>query len=718
MSKKTGSVLGLLLIISFVSVAIAETPRWKADQYVVTVDKSSSGHSFGGYVEQKLSDDTLLIKPELQYLSSDSEEVPQSAYDFCQKLIEDGAVSSCSPNFEIKISATPNDAHYSRLWGMNYVEATTAWDKATGGDAAVMAVVDTGVDYRHPDLVDNIWTNPGEVEGDGVDNDGNGVIDDVHGFNGADGSGDPMDAHGHGTHCSGTMAGAGNNGIGVSGINWRGKVMGVRFMGADGRGDLSAAIRGINYVIEQKKRGVNVRVMNNSWGGGGYSEPLRSAIDKAGQAGIVFVAAAGNDTNDNDSSPSYPAAYDLPNVIAVGAVGQDGALASFSNYGAQSVKIAAPGVSILSTIPNGQYGYMSGTSMASPHVAGAFGLLFSTEPNLTVSDAIKRMIDSGVEQDALKGKIKDGRSLNVRRLILNETNPAPVLPVCKYSVSKIGFASDSNVWAQQMLEGSAGDDVSASIPFGMNFLGTSISFITASSNNVVYFGRERDSLDFISRSLPSSLKVGHLDLKQVEGIKSYSKSDGSIVVAFKGSFPGELSSEYVKAEARISPDGAIKVFFSGKQSVLDVINDEGEISVTSVNGEKFKYNGKVSDKMGVQFTPQCGDSLKEEPAKVRKISVKLSKRNVKVSLRGEGTGEVPVSVKVNDIQCSGNVYVGLQDGKGTFSRKLPGNITSRISVKVRAGRASGQTVSSVKRIEKASAQIKKISTRICRSIVK
>jgi len=713
-SKLAGSVFCL---ICFISSALAEPPRWKTNQYLVTIDKNDVGRSFGGYIEQKLSDDTLLIKPELQFFASSSE-VPQSAYEFCNTLIQDGAVSSCSPNFEVQISATPNDGNYSRLWGMNYIEAPAAWDRATGNDSSVMAVVDTGVDYNHPDLQENMWRNPSEIPGDGIDNDNNGIIDDVFGFNGIDNSGDPMDAHGHGTHCSGTMAGRGNNEIGVAGINWSGKIMGIRFMDASGRGDLAAAIRGIDYVVSQKQRGVNVRVMNNSWGGGGFSEPLRRAIEKAGQEGIVFVAAAGNSASDNDSSPSYPASYDLPNLISVGAVGQDGTLASFSNYGAQSVKIAAPGVSILSTMPNGQYGFMSGTSMASPHVAGAFGLLFSTEPNLSVDDAVRRMIDSGVEQNVLKGKIKDGRGLNLKRLITNDTNPAPETPICKYAVSKIGFSSDNTLWNLPAMDGSVGDDVSTVIPYVLDFLGTSVSYLTASSNNVLYFGRERDTLDFISRALPSSLKLGHLDLKQLEGMRSYTKEDGTLLVGFKGTFPGESGREYIRAEAHISANGQMKVFFSGNKSALDVVNEEGEVSVTSVNGEKFKYSGKISNNMGVQFTPYCGEAPKDTEVKVRKISVKLSKKNVKVNLRGEGTGEVPVSVRVNNIKCSGNVEVNFTNGRGAFSRKLPSNLVSQITLRITAGRASSKTVSEARRIERVSSRVRKISARVCKSIVK
>ena len=218
----------------------------------------------------------------------------------------------------------------------------------------LVGVIDTGVDYNHPDLAANIWTNPGEIAGNGIDDDGNGYIDDVHGYDFVNNDGDPMDDNGHGTHFSGTIGGVGNNGIGVAGVNWNVKIMALKFLDSGGSGSTANAVAGVQYATM-----MGVDVTSNSWGGGGFSQALYDAIDAAGAANIAFVAAAGNNGANNDTSPAYPAAYDLPNIISVAATDDNDELASFSNYGAASVDLGAPGVDILSTLPGNQYGLLS-----------------------------------------------------------------------------------------------------------------------------------------------------------------------------------------------------------------------------------------------------------------------------------------------------------------------------------------------------------------------
>ncbi len=348
-------------------------------------------------------------------------EVPagETAKGLVKKLSSDGSVKYAELDYKQSVAQTiPNDALFNQLWGLHNtgqtggtagadIDAPEAWDHTTGSGDIVVAVIDTGVDYKHPDLVDNIWTNPDEIPGDGIDNDGNGYIDDVHGINAITGSGDPMDDNSHGTHCSGTIGAVGNNGIGVAGVCWNVKIMGLKFLDSDGSGYTSDAISCIEYAID---KGANV--MSNSWGGGGYSQALRDAIEAAKNAGILFIAAAGNAGTDNDAIPSYPASYDNNNIIAVAATDHNDQLAGFSCYGLNSVDVAAPGVNILSTIPGGGYDSYSGTSMATPHVSGLAALLKSYDPTWTWDKIKSRILAGAVPLASLNGLILTGGRIN------------------------------------------------------------------------------------------------------------------------------------------------------------------------------------------------------------------------------------------------------------------------------------------------------------------
>ena len=340
-------------------------------------------------------------------------------------------VEYAEPDLVITISRTPNDPDFGLLWGLHNegqtvggdpgiagadIGAVEAWDIWTGDPTFRVAVIDTGVDYTHPDLVDNIWTNPGETgtdefgnpkETNGIDDDFNGYIDDVHGFNFVTFSSDPMDDHGHGTHVSGTIGAVADNGIGVAGVNWRCQIVGLKFLNANGSGTVSGAVGAIEYVIAN-----GIRLSNNSWGGTGYSQSLYNAILDAQSVGHVFVAAAGNTGADSDLLPHYPSAYDLGNIISVAATDNDDDLASFSVYGAVSVDLAAPGVKIYSTIPGASYTYLKGTSMASPHVTGVLALLMSRLPTLGWHEVRDLVIGTTRPVAALSGKTVSGGVIN------------------------------------------------------------------------------------------------------------------------------------------------------------------------------------------------------------------------------------------------------------------------------------------------------------------
>lgn len=333
-------------------------------------------------------------------------------------------IVSVEPDFVLAPTLVPNDPSLSQLWGLSNsgqsggvadadIDAPEAWRVTTGSRSVVIAVIDSGVDVNHPDLAANIWRNPGEIPGNGVDDDGNGFVDDVSGWDFVARDNTPEDGNGHGTHVAGTIGAVGNNGRGIVGVNWEVSILPLKFLDDSGSGSTSAAIAAINYATALRTAGVNVVASNNSWGGGGYSSALNTAIARHNDAGIMFIAAAGNEAANNDSIPSYPANYDLPNVISVAALDRSDRLASFSNYGRTSVDLGAPGVSIYSTTPGNGYSTYSGTSMAAPHVAGVVGLLAAANPQATVAEMRAAILDTVVPVAALgSGRTVTGGRLN------------------------------------------------------------------------------------------------------------------------------------------------------------------------------------------------------------------------------------------------------------------------------------------------------------------
>jgi subtilisin family serine protease len=320
----------------------------------------------------------------------------------------------------------PNDPLLADQWGLLNtgqrngraqadISAFAAWDKTRGSKKVVVAVLDSGVDYTHPDLAGNMWHRPADVEM--YRDDHLGVVDDSEGFSAVEYERDPMDENGHGTHCAGIVGAEGDNNLGIVGVNWHVEIMPLKFMGRGGFGSTKDAIAAINYVIARKQDGVNVRVISASWGSQSRSKALEDVIRKAGEADILFVAAAGNDGADADRRPHYPSGYKLPNVLSVAALDRRDELASFSNYGAKGVHVAAPGKEILSTWLGGGYEEHSGTSMATPFVAGVAGLVLSVEPNLSVRELRDRLTNTVDRLDSLKGKVVSGGRVNAARAV-------------------------------------------------------------------------------------------------------------------------------------------------------------------------------------------------------------------------------------------------------------------------------------------------------------
>ncbi|HEX2711188.1 MAG TPA: S8 family peptidase, partial [Candidatus Acidoferrales bacterium] len=422
------------------------------------------------------------------------------------------------PNYKVRALGVPNDPRFGELWGLQNtgqyiggqytfssgtpgadISAVPAWDISTGSRANVVAVVDTGVDYTHPDLAANIWSAPSAFT---VTIGGHFITcaAGTHGFNAITNTCDPRDDNNHGTHVSGTIGAVGNNSLGVVGVNWTASIMGSKFLDATGSGFTSDAINAIEFAIQAKAffsstGGANVRVLSNSWGGGGFSQALLDEINRANANDMLFVAAAGNSSSNNDVTPSYPASYNAPNIIAVAATDNTDSLAFFSNYGPSSVHLGAPGQDVLSTIIGGSYAYFTGTSMATPHVSGAAALVLSTCALSTAS--LKTTILNNVDPlPSLAGITVTGGRLNVNKAIRSCAAATPdfALSASPSSQSVVQGASTPytvTVASSGGFMGTVSFSVSAGLPSGatasfspasVNNSGSSTMTVTTSSN--------------------------------------------------------------------------------------------------------------------------------------------------------------------------------------------------------------------------------------------
>lgn len=339
------------------------------------------------------------------------------------------------------VPGLPNDKGIPFLWGMynwgqkdverrvgragSDISVLPLWSQGlTGSHDVIVGVVDTGIDLKHPELLPNLFVNRAEIPGNRVDDDRNGYVDDVMGWNSITGTGKSQDDHGHGTHCAGTIGAVGNNKEGVTGVVWNVRLLPLKFLNSNGFGTTEDAIEAIAY-----GRKMGVHILNNSWGGDTYSRGLEEEIERARDAGILFVVAAGNEASDNDRTPRYPASYTVSNMLTVAATDNQDQLAGFSNYGGNSVHVAAPGLHIMSTTSGRSYDNMSGTSMAAPHVAGAAALLKSVRPEWGVSEIRERLIRSSEPVPSLRRKVLARGRIHVARALAGEfpdsSDPAP-----------------------------------------------------------------------------------------------------------------------------------------------------------------------------------------------------------------------------------------------------------------------------------------------------
>ncbi|MBI4664613.1 MAG: S8 family serine peptidase [Verrucomicrobia bacterium] len=356
--------------------------------------------------------------------------------DLLQKYQASGMVERAEPDYWLRAAVTPNDPRFTdgTLWNLRNtgqnggtagadIRAVSGWDALNSAGNIAVAVIDSGVRYTHQDLAANMWVNPGESGLDssgrdkrtnGLDDDGNGFADDVHGIDSINNTGNPSDSDGHGTHVAGIIGATGNNRAGVVGVAWAVQIMACKFLSSSGYGSTSDAIQCIDYA-----RAEGARIINASWGDTGNSSFLQSAIRRARDAGIIFVTAAGNETSDNDRNPYYPAAFNLDNIVSVAATTRTDALASFSNFGATTVDLAAPGAPIYSTFntSDSAYTYISGTSMSAPHVTGAMALLMAQHPAESYRQIIDRVLATTDPLPSLAGKCVTGGRLNLERAL-------------------------------------------------------------------------------------------------------------------------------------------------------------------------------------------------------------------------------------------------------------------------------------------------------------
>jgi subtilisin family serine protease len=425
-----------------------------------------------------------------------------------------GDVLYAEPNYILRSDATPNDPQFGSLYGLTKIGAPQAWDITTGSSSVVVGVIDEGIDISHPDLLANIWTNPspGSIAG---------ITGDLNGYNFRDNTG-TIPPESHATHVAGTIGAVGNNNQGVVGVNWQVSLMSLRFISeATNSGTDADAIKAYNYAKQMRDlwvsssgtKGANIRALNASYGGGGYSQASADALNAVGQSGILFVAAAGNDGTDNDAHPHYPSNYSLSNVISVAATDSNDNLASFSNFGARSVMLGAPGLNILSTLPGNTYNFLSGTSMATPHVTGAAALLCAANPNLTVSQLRALLSFNGDIVPALQGKTLTGRRLNVFKSLQasNENDTTPPGTVGNFGISSQNGRTINLSWTASGDDGDAGQASLYDLSFVDQFTGAVVPLTTISPT-------ASGSVQTLTVNLPYRHTRGSIRLREFDNV--------------------------------------------------------------------------------------------------------------------------------------------------------------------------------------------------------
>jgi subtilisin family serine protease len=532
-------------------------------------------------------------------------------------LRKNAKVRFAEPNYIVHATAVPNDPQFSNLWAMRNtgqvvngtagtagadISATSAWDISTGSKSVVIGDVDTGIDYNHPDLAANVWSNPGGVGG---------CPAGTHGYNAIAKTCEAMDDNNHGSHTAGTMGAVGNNGIGVAGVNWTTSMMGLKFLSASGSGSLADAISAIDFAVVAKANGqANVRALNNSWGGGGFSQALLDEINKAGANDILFVAAAGNNSLNHAIFAGYPCDYGYwngaANVVCVAASDQNDNLASFSDYGT-GVHLAAPGTNVLSTIPGNAYAYYNGTSMATPHVTGAAALILSV-CNINTA-GVKNAILNNVDTPAgLSGRVMTNGRLNLNRAIRScaPTSPDFSLSASPASQTVAQGASTSYTvtiartggFAGAVTLSASGLPAGASASFGPNGTTGNTSTMNVTTSSTTPAGSSSVTITGVSGTLTHAtgvtLVVEASDFSLSASPTSQTVTQGAstsytVTIARTGGFPGALTLTAtglpVGASASFNPNNT-----TGNTSTMNVTTSSttpvgsSSVTITGVSG--------------------------------------------------------------------------------------------------------------------------------------
>ena len=617
----------------------------------------------------------------------------------------------CSPNFIVRATALPNDPSYNSLWGLssnNGIDAPSAWNISKGSNNIVVAVVDTGIDYNHPDLKDNMWINTNEIPNNGIDDDNNGYIDDIHGISAFGGT--PFDDNFHGTHVAGTIGARGNNSTGVTGINWNVKLMALKHLNKDGSGNLATSLEVVNYLIKMKQRGVNVRFANNSWASYGYSEIFQEAVTRAQEAGIIFIGAAGNSTLDNDIYPSYPANHS--GVVSVAAIDSNQNLAYFSNFGHHTVDIAAPGVNILSTKPGNNYLSINGTSMAAPHVTGALALLAAANPSMSNQQLIDRMYQSAIPSETLEGITKTGRKLNVGRMLNNQTialPPTPALPTpCHYDVSNISYNPDFSADSKAIvLQGDFGFPKKIDLDFVFPYYGQAITKVFVSVNGMIYLN-SRPPYSYFNDSNgktahPNSISALHTDLVQSSnpyGVR-VSSTNQKFTIYWKTQVYGFNAPHEVQIRTTLYKSGEIRSFIDfSSQELENFVKRNATVGINGyLNHKDFTYaynDSNIKDHLALSYKPQCGISVpkinsinaKTTTKKGKKISKALPKKKLKITLNGQGNGTAQLKLGLDGQSCSSTISAYINNGKAVLTGRIPRSISGYRFLNITAGKSN------------------------------
>ncbi len=519
----------------------------------------------------------------------------------------DARVEYAEPDYRLNVDVVPNDQFFNLQYGLNNtgqvvanvtgtadadIDAVEAWNVTTGSSSVIVAVIDSGTDYNHPDLAPNIWQNNDPING--VDDDNNGFIDDLRGWDFFANDNAPLgDGDSHGTHTAGTIGAVGNNSIGVTGVAWNVRLMPVRFLGPNG-GSTSGAISAINYAVAN-----GATILNNSWGGGGFSSSLQNAIVNARNQGVIFVAAAGNSGTNNDTSPFYPANYNVDNVVAVAATDSRDQLPSFSNRGVNTVDIAAPGVNIASTVPGG-YAYMSGTSMAAPHVAGVMALVKSVHPEWTYSQVIAAVLNSADVRPSLNGLIAGGRRLNANAAVnfaFNVDNTGPRVVSATVSPGNTSASSVRLTFSEAInVNTFSTADVVLTNPGG-----------TAIATGLTQVNSTTFDVTFATQTAPGTytIRVGP-NIADTAGNLMDQDQDGTKGEATQDQFVGTFAINNAPTTTTFS-SGTVNVPINDNQTATSSISVGQDVNITDVN-VRFRINHTWDADLVIvlRFTPTGG----------------------------------------------------------------------------------------------------------------